>query len=340
MVPFALLLAREIAAMSVAQYELSTLLRKDDVGEVWQALDQQLKREVAIRIIPEARPSFLREARLAARLNHPNIAAIFGVEEQESALYLVMELVRGTPLDRVIAKGPLAAAEAVAIMREVAEAVDEAHDHGIVHRDLKPENIILGAQRVKVVGFGIARDSGTAQSDVVALGAILYEMLSGSKPAATPAPLKHVSAALAAAVDRCLANGFRSAGDFAKALSAAELVKPAGRALVVDDDAVTRAIIRAGLEEIGYEVDEAVDGSEAIRLLKGDPYALMICDLLMPRLDGWNVLDFLRGSAARRPSRIFVTSAMEAVTLGARDQEIVQGVIPKPITAAKLKELL
>ena len=321
--------------MPVAQYEFTTLLRKDGMGEVWRAVDGSLKREVAIRILPEATASSLREARLAARLNHPNIAAIFAVEEHESTLYLIMELVRGTPLDHVIAKGPVAAAEAIEIMLEVASAVEEAHGHGIVHGDIRPESIIIGANGVKVVDFGIAFASGSEQSDVAALGAVLQEMLSGSK---------RVPPALAAAVKRCLANGFRSAREFAEALSGVDSVvdsvEPAGRALVVDDDAVTRAILRGALEELGYAVDEAVDGADAIRRLKGDQYALLICDLLMPRLDGWSVLDFLRSSPPRRPRRILVTSAMNDVSLGSADREIVQAVIPKPITAPKLKELL
>src|SRR5690349_9019852 len=110
--------------MKVAQYELKTVLGAGGMGKVWHAVDETLKREVAIKVLPEAtasdpefRARFLREARLAARLNHPNIATIFSVEEHQSTLYLVMELVKGASLDRLIAQGPLSIDAAVDIMR-------------------------------------------------------------------------------------------------------------------------------------------------------------------------------------------------------------------------------
>jgi len=396
--------------MKVAQYELQTLLGAGGMGEVWQAVDRTLQREVAIKRLPQStaadpefRARFLREARLAARLNHPHIATIFSVEEHESTLYLVMELVQGTALDRVLADGPLAPATAVEMMLQVASAIEEAHAHGIIHRDIKPENIMIAPNGVKVLDFGIARElapldgvrmtqagmvMGTPnymspeqaqglelneQSDIFSLGAVLYEMLAGRaafdpdsligvlvQVATKPhPPLDNVPPELAAVVDRCLqkkpAARFGSVAEMAQALEAAMEAKPkesgrptlvleavhAGeRALVADDDAVTRSILRALLEELGYGVDEAVDGSEAIRRLKHDRYALLITDLLMPRLDGWNVLDFIRGAASRRPAHVLVTSMMSDVTLGDADREIVQAVITKPITRTKLRQVL
>jgi len=384
--------------MKVAQYELQTLLGAGGMGEVWHAVDRTLQREVAIKLLPrstaadpEFRARFLREARLAARLNHPHIATIFSVEEHESALYLVMELVQGTALDRVLAEGPLAPATAVEMMLQVASAIEEAHAHGIIHRDIKPENIMIAPNGVKVLDFGIARElapldgvrmtqagmvMGTPnymspeqaqglelneQSDIFSLGAVLYEMLAGRaafdadsligvlvQVATKPhPPLENVPPELAAVVDRCLqkkpAARFGSVAEMAQALEAAMEAKPketGERALVADDDAVTRSILRALLEELGYGVDEAVDGSEAIRRLKHDRYALLITDLLMPRLDGWNVLDFIRGAASRRPAHVLVTSMMSDVTLGDADREIVQAVITKPITRTKLRQVL
>jgi len=384
--------------MKVAQYELQTLLGAGGMGEVWHAVDRTLQREVAIKLLPQStaanpefRARFLREARLAARLNHPHIATIFSVEEHESTLYLVMELVQGTPLARVLADGPLAPATAVEMMLQVASAIEEAHAHGIIHRDIKPENIMIAPNGVKVLDFGIARElapldgvrmtqagmvMGTPnymspeqaqglelneQSDIFSLGAVLYEMLAGRaafdadsligvllQVATKPhPPLENVPPELAAVVDRCLqkkpAARFGSVAEMAQALEAAMEAKPketGERALVADDDAVTRSILRALLEEMGYGVDEAVDGSEAIRRLKHDRYALLITDLLMPRLDGWNVLDFIRGAASRRPAHVLVTSMMSDVTLGDADREIVQAVITKPITRTKLRQVL
>jgi serine/threonine protein kinase len=391
--------------MRIAQFELQTLLGVGGMGEVWQAFDHTLKREVAIKVLPEAtaadpdlRARFLREARLAARLNHPHIATIFAVEEHDSVLYLVMELVKGRSLDHLVAEGPIAASTAIDIVVQVASAIDEAHAHGIIHRDLKPENIMVTTRGVKVLDFGIAREivprdgsnmtragvvMGTphymspeqaqglalnGQSDIFSLGTVLYEMLSGRKPfdsnsavevlfriVSTPhAPLAGVPSTLAAAVDRCLqkhpAARFRSAGELADALSSVTfdeepepLVEPDAarpRALIADDDPVVRCVLRSLLEEMGYGVDEVVDGSQAIRRLKSDDYALLITDLLMPRLDGWNVLDFVRGYPSRCPGRILVTSMLENVSLSDADRQFVHGVLAKPISKAKLRALL
>jgi len=392
--------------MKVEQYDFKRLLGTGGMGQVWHAVDEKLQRDVAIKVLsdatasdPEFRARFLREARLAARLNHPHIATIFSVEEHDATLYLVMELVKGASLDQFIANGPLDAATAAGIMLQVASAIEEAHGKGIIHRDIKPENIMLSAERgVKVLDFGIAREIATSdearmtqagtvvgtphymspeqaqglplneRSDIFSLGAVLYEMLSGRAPfradsavgvllaviMTRQAPLTDVSPKLAAVVERCLqkkpADRFGSVAELADALAACgaaddptlslQTVHPAGRALIADDDAVMRRVTRAMLEEMGYSVDEAVDGSDAIRHLKSDQYALLITDLLMPRLDGWSVLDFVRGYPAQRPGKVFVTSTMLDVTLGNVDREIVLGVIAKPITRAKLKEVV
>src|SRR2546428_5495402 len=114
------------------------------MGEVWRATDTKLGREVAIKVIPEAfaqdadrMARFQREAQVLASLNHPNIAAIYGVEERA----LVMELVEGPTLAERIAHGPIPLEEALRIAREIAEAFEYAHEKGVIHRDLKPANI-------------------------------------------------------------------------------------------------------------------------------------------------------------------------------------------------------
>jgi serine/threonine-protein kinase len=131
------------------------------MGEVWRATDTKLNRDVAIKILPDAfaqdagrMARFTREAQVLAALNHPNIAAIYGVEERA----LVMELVPGPTLAEGIAQGPIPLDEALAIAKQIAEALEYAHERGIVHRDLKPANIKITPEgRVKVLDFGLAK---------------------------------------------------------------------------------------------------------------------------------------------------------------------------------------
>ena len=120
------------------------------MGEVYRARDSKLGRDVAIKILPphftadpERRARFAREARLLATLNHPHIGAIYGLEEADGVTALVLELVEGPTLADRLARGPLPIADALAIARQIAEALDAAHEKGIVHRDLKPANIVL-----------------------------------------------------------------------------------------------------------------------------------------------------------------------------------------------------
>src|SRR5688572_12422796 len=131
------------------------------MGEVYRARDTQLDRDVALKILPEsfaADPDrlmrFTREAKTLASLNHANIAAIYGIEDRA----LVMELVEGEDLSVLIARGALALPDALPIARQVAEALEAAHEQGIIHRDLKPANIKVRADgTVKVLDFGLAK---------------------------------------------------------------------------------------------------------------------------------------------------------------------------------------
>jgi eukaryotic-like serine/threonine-protein kinase len=149
----------------LGSYEIIGPLGSGGMGEVYRARDLKLLREVAIKILPSAvandpdrHARFVREARVLASLNHPNIAAIFGVEDSSGFAALVLELVEGPTLEDRIAAGPLAVPDALAIARQVADAIDAAHDRGIIHRDLKPANIKLTANgAVKVLDFGLAR---------------------------------------------------------------------------------------------------------------------------------------------------------------------------------------
>src|SRR6185503_3428147 len=129
---------------SIAHYRIVSNLGEGGMGEVWRATDTKLGREVAIKVLPEAFAAdadrmarFEREAKVLASLNHPNIAAIYGVEERA----LVLELVEGPTLAGRIGQGPISLEESLSIARQIADALEYAHEKAIIHRDLKPTNI-------------------------------------------------------------------------------------------------------------------------------------------------------------------------------------------------------
>ncbi|PWT84170.1 MAG: serine/threonine protein kinase, partial [Blastocatellia bacterium] len=146
-------------------YEILSLLGAGGMGEVYRARDTRLNRDVALKVLPEifaADPHrlarFQREAQLLASLNHPNIAAIHGFEESQGVQALILELVDGPTLADRLARGPMPLDEALPIVRQIAHALEAAHEQGIVHRDLKPANIKLRSDgTVKVLDFGLAK---------------------------------------------------------------------------------------------------------------------------------------------------------------------------------------
>jgi Tol biopolymer transport system component len=152
----------------LGSHEITALLGKGGMGEVYRARDLKLKREVAIKLLPEefARDSdrvsrFQREAEVLASLNHPNIAGIHDLAEANGSRYLVLELVEGETLADRIARGPMPVEEALPIAIQICEALEAAHERGIIHRDLKPANVkITPDGKVKVLDFGLARAMG------------------------------------------------------------------------------------------------------------------------------------------------------------------------------------
>jgi serine/threonine protein kinase len=146
-------------------YEVLSAIGAGGMGEVYLARDSRLNRDVALKALPSAFASdtermarFEREARLLAALNHPHIAAIYGLEESSGTRALVMELVDGPTLAERIAAGPIPLDEALPIAKQIAEALEYAHDHGVIHRDLKPANIKVKPDgTVKVLDFGLAK---------------------------------------------------------------------------------------------------------------------------------------------------------------------------------------
>jgi serine/threonine protein kinase len=146
-------------------YEVTAQIGEGGMGQVYRATDTRLKRQVAIKILPaslavdsDRLARFQREAEVLASLNHPNIAHIHGLEENGGITALVMELVEGDDLSQRIARGAIPLEEALPIARQIAEALQAAHEQGIVHRDLKPANIKVRTDgTVKVLDFGLAK---------------------------------------------------------------------------------------------------------------------------------------------------------------------------------------
>ena len=149
----------------LGSYEIVGSLGAGGMGEVYRAHDTNLGRAVALKTLPdrvvhdpERLARFRREAQLLAALNHPHIAGIYGLEESGGHRFIVLELVDGETLADRLRRGPLPVEEAVGIAREIADALQSAHERGIIHRDLKPANIALTAQdRVKILDFGLAK---------------------------------------------------------------------------------------------------------------------------------------------------------------------------------------
>jgi Tol biopolymer transport system component len=166
------------AGTRLGSYEVTAAIGAGGMGEVYRARDTKLNRDVAIKVLPDLfaldpdrLARFTREAHVLASLNHSNIAAIYGIEDPSTSsgqVALVMELVEGEDLSAVIARGPIGLADALPIARQIADALEAAHEQGIVHRDLKPANIKVRADgTVKVLDFGLAKATDAAATSSV-----------------------------------------------------------------------------------------------------------------------------------------------------------------------------
>jgi serine/threonine-protein kinase len=159
-------------------YEILSPLGAGGMGEVYRARDTKLGRSVAVKVLPEAFAAdperiirFEREAKVLASLNHPHIAALYGMEQDGGRHFLVMELVEGETLAERLQRGAIPVEEALKIAHEITDALDAAHEKGIVHRDLKPANIkVTPDNKVKVLDFGLAK----AMTDEISVGAGLH----------------------------------------------------------------------------------------------------------------------------------------------------------------------
>jgi serine/threonine-protein kinase len=204
-------------AASIGKYEVLRLLGSGGMGIVYEARDPVLERRVAVKVLAadlarqaELRERFMREAQAAGRLRHPNIVQVYDVGESNGRLFLAMEFVAGSDLERIIQDVPLSIEWKLDLLRQVCEGLGHAHKHGVIHRDVKPANIrVTPTGDVKIMDFGIALlQSATsltkrglvlgsvhyispeqvegrpvdARADVFSVGAIAFELLSGKRP--------------------------------------------------------------------------------------------------------------------------------------------------------------
>ena len=206
-----------MVGQTISHYRIVAKLGEGGMGVVYKAEDTTLERTVALKFLAqhllndeEAKERFLREAKAAAALSHPNICTVYEIAEVDGKTFIAMEFVKGETLEERIAAGPLTLKDALDIGRQVADGLEAAHEENIIHRDIKPANVMVDAKgRAKVMDFGLARlteasrltKTNTAmgtvaymfpehaqgievdtRTDIWALGCVLYEMISGQRP--------------------------------------------------------------------------------------------------------------------------------------------------------------
>ena len=188
------------AGTTLGIYKVTALIGQGGMGEVYQARDTKLDRDVALKVLPEAFTAdpdrlarFEREAKVLASLNHPNIGSIYGLEEAEGVRALVLELIEGPTLADRIKQGPIPIDEALPIAKQIAEALEAAHEQGVIHRDLKPANIkVKDDGTVKVLDFGLAKaldpnpDADPSQSPTLTAAATQMGVIMGTAAYMSP----------------------------------------------------------------------------------------------------------------------------------------------------------
>jgi DNA-binding beta-propeller fold protein YncE/predicted Ser/Thr protein kinase len=269
---------------TIGGYRVEELIARGGMGVVYRATHLALDRQVALKVIATHlaedagfKDRFLRESRLAARLEHPNVVPVYDAREEDGELIVAMRLVLGGDLKRRISEhGPLEPAEAVELLGQVAGALDAAHADGIVHRDVKPHNILLEGGRAYLTDFGLAKaigDSGVLSgasiagtveymspeqwrgeqigpaADVYSLGCVMYEALTGIVPYARgaedtePEIPEGLDAVIARAVDKDPARRYPSAGEMVADARRYEGARPAATRVLSDTPGRPTAVL-------------------------------------------------------------------------------------------------
>jgi DNA-binding beta-propeller fold protein YncE/predicted Ser/Thr protein kinase len=282
---------------TVAGYRIDALIARGGMGVVYRATHLALQRPVALKVIArhlaeqeDFRERFLRESRLAARLDHPNVVPVYDARDEDGELIVAMRFVEGGDLKQLIAaRGPLAPRQAIDLLGQVAAALDAAHAQGIVHRDVKPHNVLLEGDRAYLTDFGLAKalgDSGvlsetsvvgTAEymspeqwrgsevgpaADVYSLGCVLYEAVTGIAPFARragdvePQMPRGLDAVIERAVAKAPAERYASAGALIEAARERQGATPAVTRVLTD--LPDRPTLRLGARASGDGEDRGV----------------------------------------------------------------------------------
>jgi DNA-binding beta-propeller fold protein YncE len=296
---------------TVAGYRLDELIARGGMGVVYRATQLALERPVALKVVAPHlagdsgfRERFLHESRLAARLEHPGVVPVYDAREEGGELIVAMRLIEGGDLkQRIAARGPLPPAEAIALLGQVAEALDAAHSAGIVHRDVKPQNILLEGDRAYLTDFGLAKAlgesgvlsgasiAGTAEymspeqwrgrevgpaADVYSLGCVLYEAVTGVVPFARqagdtePEMPRGLDAVVERAVAKEPADRYPSAGALVEAARGVQGATPA------PTQVLTEAPDRPTLRRAGDSPPNMVVNHRHVRWLVAGGVALAV----------------------------------------------------------------
>lgn len=318
----------------LARHDILDKLGEGGMGVVYKARDKRLDRLVALKFLgprlvasAEAHDRSMGEARAIAALNHPNIATIYEIGESAGAPVLILEyLPGGTLRSRIDARG-LSSGEIVEYGRQIAEALAHAHTHGVVHGDVKPENLMFTEDgRLKITDFGVARfvdqrtvaadrtvsgtlrymapeclngESADCRADIFSLGVVLEEM------AAAGAVPETFQSLVACATARDRARRFQSMEELIVALRRLEKATTTPcetpTILIIEDDETLRGVLEMGLSSEGYRVLTADNGRDGIRLAAEEAPHLVLLDVALPGLNGFDVCRELRHKGFNAP---------------------------------------